>query len=146
MVVSEQAAENYIARFSEVAQGEMKKYGVPASIILALAIANSNYGTTAVAQTGHNHFHITCNMNHLSEGLVGQQQEDETCYSHYENAWTGFRANSLLLTSAPLVELKEVAQNDYQIWASGLEKMQYPNAEKLISIIEKHELFDFDKN
>lgn len=145
LIVSMEAQNNYIARFSGVAQAEMKKFNIPASIILALAIANSNYGTNPLAQTGHNHFNIKCSNNHLSAGVVGQQQIENICYSQYENAWTSFRANSLLLTSESLAELQKVAQKDYQIWTSGLEKMNYPNAEKLNTIITKYNLAAFDE-
>lgn len=145
LVVSDYAKENYIARFSDVAQKEGQKYDIPPSIILALAIANSNFGSHTLAQEGHNHFQIKCSQNPLTEGLTGQQDIEGTCFSQYQNAWTSFRANSLLLTSPIFEELHAIAKNDYHIWASGLEKMKYPNAEKLNSIIEEYELAEFDK-
>lgn len=144
-VLSMAAKENYIARFSTVAQTEMQKFGVPASIILALAIVNSNFGTNAIAQVGHNHFAITCADNHLAEGITGQQIMGEECYSQYENAWTSFRANSLLLTSGNLAAVKEAAQLNYQVWISGLEKIQFPKANQLNQIIVQYNLTEFDQ-
>jgi flagellum-specific peptidoglycan hydrolase FlgJ len=143
--VSSEAQENYIARFAEVAQAEMQKFGVPASITLGLAIAHSNFGTSAIAQTGHNHFGITCSDNHLAEGITGQQTVGKECYSQYENAWTSFRANSLLLTSGNLATVKEAAQLDYHIWVSGLEKIKFPKADQLHQIITKYSLAEFDR-
>lgn len=143
--LSDEAKENYIARFSDVAQGEMKKFGIPASVILGLSILHSNYGVSELAQVGHNHFHITCTDNHLAEGITGRGTYDEACYIHYQNAWTSFRANSMKLNAAPFKELKTVAGNDYIVWVSGLQKMGLQEADHLLEVIETHELYEFDK-
>lgn len=145
VALSDEAKENYIARFVGVAQGEMKKFNIPASVILGLSILHSNYGASELAQIGHNHFHITCNDNHLAEGITGRGTYEDECYIHYQNAWTSFRANSLKLDAEPFKELKSVAGNDYVVWVSGLQKMGLQEAEHLLEIIEKHELFEFDK-
>ena len=145
VLVSEAAKENYIARFSGVAQGEMKKFGIPASVTLGLAILHSNYGASELAQQGHNHFHITCDDNHLAEGITGRGMEEGACHIHYQNAWTSFRANSLKLNAEHYQELKAIAGQDYQIWVSGLHKMGYPEADHLLPIIEQHQLYEFDQ-
>lgn len=142
--LSDEAKENYIARFSDVAQGEMKKFGIPASVTLGLSILHSNYGLSELAQVGHNHFHITCTDNHLAEGITGRGTYDEDCYIHYQNAWTSFRANSMKLNAAPFKELKAVAGNDYVVWVSGLQKMGLEEADHLLEVIEAHELYEFD--
>ncbi|CAA6804049.1 MAG: Unknown protein [uncultured Aureispira sp.] len=145
LALSEEAKENYIARFTDVAQGEMKKFGIPASVILGLSILHSNYGVSELAQVGHNHFHITCTDNHLAEGIIGRGTYEEECYIHYQNAWTSFRANSIKLNAAPFKELKTIAGNDYIIWVSGLQKMGLAEADHLLEVIEAHELYEFDK-
>lgn len=145
VALSEEAKENYIARFTDVAQGEMKKFGIPASVILGLSILHSNYGVSELAQVGHNHFHITCTDNHLAEGIIGRGTYEEECYIHYQNAWTSFRANSIKLNAAPFKELKTIAGNDYIIWVSGLQKMGLAEADHLLEVIEAHELYEFDK-
>lgn len=143
--LSDEAKENYIARFADVAQGEMKKFGIPASVVLGLSILHSNYGVSELAQVGHNHFHITCTDNHLAEGIIGRGTYEEECYIHYQNAWTSFRANSMKLNAAPFKELKTVAGNDYVIWVSGLQKMGLEEANHLLEVIETHKLYEFDK-
>jgi flagellum-specific peptidoglycan hydrolase FlgJ len=145
VALSEEAKENYIARFSDVAQGEMKKFGIPASVVLGLSILHSNYGVSELAQVGHNHFHISCTDNHLAEGIVGRGTYEEDCYIHYQNAWTSFRANSMKLNATRFKELKAVAGNDYVVWVSGLQKMGLQEADNLLEIIEAHELYEFDK-
>ncbi|WP_156039860.1 glucosaminidase domain-containing protein [Aureispira sp. CCB-QB1] len=145
VALSNEAKENYIARFASVAQGEMKKFGIPASVILGLAILHSNYGVSELAQVGHNHFHITCTDNHLAEGITGRGTYENDCYIHYQNAWTSFRANSMKLDAAPFKELKAVAGDDYTIWVSGLQKMGLQETDNLLEIIETHNLYELDK-
>lgn len=143
-MVSAEAKSNYIQRFSKVAQGEMEKFGIPASVILGLAILHSNYGVSDLAQTGNNHFHITCTDNHLAEGIKGRGMHEGECYIHYQNAWTSFRANSLKLNTEQFEELKKIAGKEYQIWVSGLQKMGLQEADDLLNIIEQHQLDQFD--
>lgn len=145
IVVSVAEKENYIKRFGAVAQAEMKKYGIPASVLLGLAILHSNYGTSPLAQTGHNHFHISCDENHLAEGIKDRTVENGTCYVHYQNAWTSFRANSMRLNVAPYADLKQTARNDYELWAEGLQALGVKEATTLLEIIQTHELYTLDQ-
>lgn len=144
VVVSEPAKNNYIVRFSGVAKGEMNKFGIPASVILGMAIMYSNYGASDLAQGGHNHFDITCGENHLAEGVVGRNMHDRECYVHYQNAWTSYRANSLKLTTGDYKKLQKLAGRNYTIWLAKLQKLDYPKVEGLLSIIEQHQLDQFD--
>ena len=123
---------------------EGQKYEIPPSVILALAISNSDFGRHQLARDGHNHFQIACSHNPLTEGIIGQIKIAENCFSHYQSAWTSFRANSLLLTSPLYRELHLIAKDSPQIWASGLEKMQYPNADKILGIIQTYNLTRYD--
>lgn len=147
--MSEYAQTSYIKRFAQVAKDEMRKYKIPASVVLGLAILNSEFGTSNLAIQGHNHLNITCSRNPLTEGLAGKGTEGNECYTYYHNAWTSFRANSIYLTTGDFKELASVAVDDYNTWASGLEKLGYKtsnfSATALIAIIEKHELYRLDK-
>lgn len=123
----------------------MNKFGIPASVILGLSILHSNYGVSELAQTGNNHFHITCTDNHLAEGITGRGMHEGECYIHYQNAWTSFRANSLKLNAEHFEELRAVAGKNYEVWVSGLQKMGLQEADNLLEIIEEHQLYQFDK-
>lgn len=140
--VSVAAKEQYIARFVSVAQGEMQKFGIPASVILGMSIIESNYGTTPLAQSGHNYFALTCANNPLAEGIVERAVYDQTCYVHYENAWTSFRANSLRLNKNTFENLK--AGKDYHAWAEALESEGIVEAASLTGLIERHDLSQYD--
>lgn len=145
LALSSEAKANYIARFKDVAQAEMQKFGIPASVTLGLAILYSNYGVSSLAQVGHNHFHINCNNNPLAEGISGREMYEDICYVHYQNAWTGFRANSMELSGKLYQELHKIAKNDYKVWVSGLQKFAYPQTDKLLEVIEEHQLYLFDE-
>ncbi len=140
--VSVAAKEQYITRFVAVAQGEMKKYGIPASVILGLSIIESNYGTTPLSQTGNNYFALTCAANPLAEGIVERAIYQQTCYVHYQNAWTSFRANSLRLSQPSFSQLK--AEKDPYAWAAALETNGLAEAASLTGLLERHNLSQYD--
>lgn len=137
-VVSPLEEQSFIERFLPVAKGEMEKYGIPASVILAIAIDKSYYGTTALAQSGNNYFQLSCNHNALAEGVVDRVLYEDACYVYYENAWTSFRAHSLYLQRAPFATLKNTA--DVRSWAAVLEQEGIMDAPTLLGLIQKHEL------
>ncbi len=62
----------YIARYKDIAQEEMERTGVPASITLGQGIIESVAGTSALSQKANNHFGIKChddwNGTYLSPG------------------------------------------------------------------------------
>ena len=59
MLSPQQKAQiSYVKRFAKVAQGEMHKYGIPASITLAQGLLESNAGKSPLANKYNNHFGI----------------------------------------------------------------------------------------
>ncbi|MFT7606395.1 MAG: flagellum-specific peptidoglycan hydrolase FlgJ, partial [Saprospiraceae bacterium] len=109
--------DSYLKRFANVAISERKKYGVPASIILANALFHSYAGKRDMAQSGNNHFAIPCttDWNGPNDTYTGM------CYRHYENAWTSFRDHSLFVTSGKYAKLRQLGSTDYKGWAKNLE-------------------------
>ena len=51
---------NYIEQYKYVAIDEMERSGIPASIIMAQAIVETNAGTSNLARKSNNHFGIKC--------------------------------------------------------------------------------------
>lgn len=142
LALSASEKRSFVERFVSVAQGEMKKFDIPASIILALAVVKSNYGTSSLAQQGNNYFHIGCTKNLLAEGVMNRVLENNVCYMHYENAWTSFRANSLYLQSTPYQSLRGKA--DVRQWAAALEQEGVVSAPTLLAIVAQHNLHHYD--
>lgn len=131
----------YIKRFARLAQTEMRKYRVPASVIMGLAIWNSRYGTHELTLQLNNHFAINCPNT--------PTDTEPACFADYENAWASFRAQTLLLTKPPFSDMVELAKNDYKLWAAGLERLGYKPKQYqsglLIGLIEKHGLERLDE-
>ena len=123
----------------------MDKFAIPASIILGLAIINSNYGTDVVAQNRNNYFLSTCTDNQLNNGVLGTFEQQGSCYVHFQNAWTSFRSNSLKLSTSPYFGLKVNAGINYRVWLEELQGVNYPHVKELALLIEQRRLYDLDE-
>jgi len=122
------AVETYLERFAPVAQAEMQKFGIPASIKMAQAILESQAGQAVAARIDNNHF---------GQPLAGQP---------FESAWRNWREHSLLLVHR-FEELLSLG-NDYRAWARGLQQAGYSNnpnyANDLLQIIDRFHLEQLD--
>lgn len=122
------AVEDYLDRFAQVAQTEMNKFGIPASIKMAQAILESKAGQAMGTKMDNNHF---------GAPLAGQT---------YESAWRNWREHSLLIVNR--YEDLRTHGKDYRAWARGLEKVGYnksPNyANQLLEIIDRFHLEQLD--
>jgi flagellum-specific peptidoglycan hydrolase FlgJ len=139
----------FIARWSKTAQEEQKKFGIPASITLAQALVESRSGTSFLAVRAKNFFGIKCQKKQCFVGHCVNLKDDspKDFFIAYESAWWSFRAHSEFLAKGeryrPLF-----ASTDYKVWAKGLKEKGYATdeayEEKLISVIEKFKLHDYD--
>lgn len=152
--VVDQKLENcrqFVGRFAKVAIAEREKYGVPASIILASSLLATDAGASALATEANNFFGLSCLPDCMDcqckSFEVGQGQT--ASFEVFETPWHSFRAFSLALQHPALQALKGVPIDHYSTWAKELGRIQYPAdewyAEKIIRIIEKLDLFQFDR-
>ena len=139
----------YIETYKGVAQSNMKKYGIPASIILGQAILESGAGTGHLSEQANNHFGIKCHKDWLGESVRYNDDSIAECFRKYYNAADSFRDHALFLTSRPRYSsLFNLKKNDYKAWANGLKAagyatdVQYPT--KLIGLIERFQLYQYD--
>ncbi len=140
---------DYIDTYKEVAQSNMKKYGIPASIILGQAILESGAGTGALSDQANNHFGIKCHKDWLGESVKYDDDSIAECFRKYNNPSDSFRDHALFLTGRPRYSsLFKLEKTDYKAWAKGLKTagyatdVQYPT--KLIGIIERFQLYKYD--
>ncbi len=140
--------QHYIYEFSGIAKSEMKTYGVPASITLAQGILESGAGYGDLTSRAKNHFGIKC---HDWEGDRVYHDDDrlQECFRKYDEASESFRDHSLFLKNRKrYARLFTFNQKDYKSWARGLREAGYATdrkyPEKLIGIIEKYRLYEFD--
>ena len=139
--IDESTQVAYLKRFAHVAITEQKKYGIPASIILANALLHSSAGQNQLASTHNNQFALNCGNNWSKASINIQSQ----CFRKYKTAWASFRDHSTYLTSGSFKHLRQLGEGDYKAWAAALEKGNFssePNLSgTLIEIIEKFQLY-----
>lgn len=141
----------YVDRFVEVAQKEMRKYNIPASITLAQGLLESNAGESKLAKRNNNHFGMKCFSKTCGKGHCSNFTDDthKDFFRIYKNTWDSYRAHSLLLKNGQRYQrLFNLDKNDYKGWAHGLKKAGYATdkyyAEKLINTIEDLQLYKYD--
>ena len=142
--------EEYIAIYSDIAQDEMRQYGIPASITLAQGILESASGRGRLSVEANNHFGIKC---HGWTGAKIYHDDDasQECFRKYNSSKYSFRDHSLFLTGRKRYsKLFDLAQDDYKGWAKGLRAAGYATdkkyPQKLISLIERYQLYKFDND
>jgi hypothetical protein len=137
--------EQFLQRFSHVAETEQEKYGIPASIILANSLLQSEAGTHYLVSRGNNYFGLPC-----SDDWQGQTQDGEKgeCLRRYDNAWMSFRDHSLYYTTGNNSQLRQLAGKNHQRWAKAMEDSPANTtkrlADQLLELIEKFDLARFD--
>ncbi|NQX82900.1 MAG: glucosaminidase domain-containing protein [Flavobacteriaceae bacterium] len=139
----------YLKNYATMAINEMEKYKIPASITLAQGMLESNIGRSSLAVDANNHFGIKC---HKWEGAKIYHDDDEKgeCFRKYKQASESFRDHSEFLTQrSRYSDLFTFKITSYKKWAEGLKKAGYATdpkyPSKLIGLIEKFELHEFDK-
>ncbi len=140
---------NYIATYSDIAKQEMTTYSIPASITLAQGILESGAGKGNLTSKANNHFGIKCHQGWTGGRVYHDDDELQECFRKYADPANSFRDHSLFLSERSRYRfLFDLKKDDYKGWAKGLKKAgyatdpKYPN--KLISIIERYNLTDYD--
>ncbi len=144
------SVEEYIKTFSEIAQYEMKAYGIPASITLAQGLLESGLGKGELAVKTNNHFGIKCHTGWQGDYDYHDDDEKGECFRKYNHPMYSYRDHSEFLSNrARYAFLFDYGAKDYKRWAKGLRQAGYATdkryPQKLIYLIEKHNLNKFDK-
>ncbi|MDB4304238.1 glucosaminidase domain-containing protein, partial [Desulfosarcina sp.] len=125
-----------------------KLYDIPASITLAQGILESGSGKGRLAREANNHFGIKCHE-WTGARIYHDDDKSQECFRKYKEAKYSFRDHSLfLLERRRYSGLFELRKDDYKRWAKGLRAAGYATdkkyPDKLISLIERYELYKFD--
>lgn len=150
---------DYIQTYKNIAISEMHRTGIPASIKLAQGLLESNFGRSELALVGNNHFGIKCGST-WDGGTFYKKDDDtdahgrliESCFRAFANGDQSYIEHSYFLQDARKKNrygfLFNFDSNDYKSWAKGLRDAGYATdpryPQKLISIIEKYKLAQFD--
>ena len=143
-----QAYQQYIDQYKDIAIEQMKRYHIPASITLAQGLFESGAGRSELTRRGNNHFGIKC---HGWTGRTTYHDDDESneCFRAYDSAFESYEDHSRFLAgSARYKSLFSLKQTDYKGWARGLKAAGYATnpqyANKLIEIIQLYKLYQYD--
>ena len=144
-LIDDATQKSYLKRFAQVAVTERHKFGIPASIILANALLQSQAGTRETALKANNQFGLPASVEWTGTSL----QVGKGVFRQYENAWVSFRDHSIFISSGKFANLRALGDKDYKAWAKGLETGGFPSnqpqlAQKLVAIIEKYSLQQLD--
>lgn len=140
----------YIEMYSPYAIESMHKKKVPASITLAQGLLESGNGNSKLSRATNNHFGIKCGGTWNGESYRYDDDRPQECFRVYSSVLESYEDHGdFLRTRSWYASLFDLRITDYKGWAKGLKKAgyatdpQYPN--KLISIIEKYRLHEYDK-
>ncbi len=132
---------------------QMRKYGIPASVILAQGILESANGQSALAQNENNHFGIKATQSWIDGGgKYGVYSDDRPSekFCSYETVSDSYEHHSqFLMKNQRYADCFDKEADDYKGWAQGLEKAGYATgsgySSKLVSIIESNDLQKYDQ-
>lgn len=141
--------ERYVLTYYPIAVEQMTRHNIPASITLAQGLLESGAGKSKLSRSSNNHFGIKADKNWTGK-RTSSMDNGKLCYFRkYDNVRDSYEDHSSFLVNrqryASLFSLKKT---DYKGWAKGLKKAGYAEdpayPTKLISLIERYELYRYD--
>lgn len=136
----------FIKKYRPLAEKEMSRSGVLASITLAQAMLETGYGSSDLAKEGKNFFGIKCH-NRFTKCRYLYKNDYYRCY---ENELASFQDHSDFLKTKPFIQALLAADNrDYRSWTKTLTAIHYAEdplyETKLNDIIERYHLQRLDR-
>lgn len=133
---------SYIAEYKEMAQQLMTETGVPASVILAVAIHESAYGNSRIAKHLNNHF-----------GVKGRNSSKaiRSAYKGYSSVRESYLDFIDLLQRRKSTSslFDNHSHEDYKSWIRGIARSGYSTtgdwSSKVLATIDRYDLDNFDR-
>ncbi len=150
VVVTFENVQEYISWFKNTAISNMINYKIPASSTLAQGILESGAGKGELCKKANNHFGIKCHVGWEGASVHHDDDESQECFRKYNHPAESYRDHSLFLTTRSRYNfLFNLQPDDYKSWAQGLKDAGYATdpkyPSKLIQIIERYKLYEYDK-
>ena len=143
------SVQDYVATYKDAAIAQMKRLGVPASIILAQGILETESGNSDLVKKSNNHFGIKCKSTWTGMSVSHTDDAPNECFRKYNTAEESYADHSnYLYNTSRYASLFKLASTDYKGWAYGLKRAGYATnpryPEILISNIEKYNLQQYN--
>ena len=144
------AIQQYIDKYKDIAIAEQLRTGVPAAITLAQGIQESGAGRSALSQNANNHFGIKCKLEWAGETYLHTDNAKDECFRKYSSDLDSYRDHSdFLKNRSRYASLFAYDVTDYKAWAHGLKACGYATnpvyAQRLIDLIERYDLNRFSQ-
>lgn len=143
VTVAQKAPKKYLKQYEPVAVNLMKETGIPASVILGVAMLESGAGTSRNAKLLRNHFGIVGKNNLAKRGETyrskyREYQTDTASYRHFVK---------LILKRKWYAGMK--GNEDYNAWIAKLNSSGYSTAEhvwvkRVTTMIKRYKLYELD--
>lgn len=143
------SVQQYVDTYKDAAIAQMKRLGVPASVILAQGILETESGNSDLVKKSNNHFGIKCKSSWTGMSVSHTDDAPDECFRKYNSAFESYKDHSDYLYSSPrYASLFQLDHTDYKGWAYGLKKAGYATNPRypqiLISNIEKYNLQQYN--
>lgn len=147
-VSAQTASQSYIEKFKDNAIRIMHETGVPASIILGVAMHESASGKSNIAQNLNNQFGVKGGG---SVVYYKHNKKVRTSYKRYDSVMESFQDFARIMTERKQFShlADKLTQYDYTGWAKGIQRSGYCSsrtwASQVVGIIKKYKLHDLDE-
>ncbi|MDR3714952.1 MAG: glucosaminidase domain-containing protein [Puia sp.] len=117
---------NYVNAYKDLAISEMQRSGIPASVILAQGIHETQAGTSELVKRSNNHFGIKCKDSWTGSVVYHDDDSKGECFRSYGTPLDSYKDHSdFLRNSQRYAFLFKLDPTDFEGWAYGLKKAGY---------------------
>jgi flagellum-specific peptidoglycan hydrolase FlgJ len=127
----------------------MHETGVPASIVLGVAMHESACGNSILAKNLNNQFGVKGNSRIV---YYRNNKKVKTLYKRYDSVYDSFQDFARIMTERSEFSdlIAKLNHFDYNNWAHGIQNHGYASdpkwAKGVLRIINKYQLYNFDEN
>ena len=142
-------SKSYIEKFKDDAIRIMHETGIPASIVLGVAMHESGCGNSAIAQNLNNQFGVKGGGGVV---FIKHNKKVHSAYKKYDSVLDSFQDFARIMTERKqFSHLADVLTHyDYNGWAHGIQHNGYASSRKwaaqVLGIINKYDLKNLDEN
>lgn len=138
------SVHKYINKYQDLAVSQMKKFQIPASVIMGVSIIESGAGTSKLAKVFHNHFGVKGSSTDSKQKLGYK-----SAYKEYASDTSSFDHFCMILQKKKFYDRIKGDPN-YSIWLQSMNKANYSEAKdawvrKITATIKKYKLYELDE-
>jgi len=145
---AQNTSQSYIEQFKDNAIRIMHETGVPASIVLAVAMHESGNGNSAIAKNLNNQFGVKGGKTVV---YYKHNRKVRTAYKKYDSVFDSFQDFARIMTERKQFShlADKFSRYDYKSWARGIQRNGYCTskrwASQVTAIIKRYNLDELDK-